>query len=190
MGAGGLAGGAERQSYRVVVPGWQERAVRKHLREAIIPIPQMYTWPARAATALPLPGHARHRRFHAALRRQSQPSTMCPARSAPDGFIGVIGRSTGSRRRPRRGASATAKSMSPACRAAGRAMMFQQFNQVGRLDVMTPRRASQLTRGLVRRCPIIAASTPPSLRAQRSNRASVRTSCQRGASPAAWSHTM
>ena len=36
MGAGGLAGGAERQSYRVVVPGWQERAVEKHLREAII----------------------------------------------------------------------------------------------------------------------------------------------------------
>jgi hypothetical protein len=37
MGAGGLAGGAERQSYRVVAPGWQERAVEKPLREAIIP---------------------------------------------------------------------------------------------------------------------------------------------------------
>ena len=37
MGAGGLAGGAERQSYKVVAPGWQERAVEKHLREAIIP---------------------------------------------------------------------------------------------------------------------------------------------------------
>ena len=36
MGAGGLAGGAERQSYKVVAPGWQERAVEKHLREAII----------------------------------------------------------------------------------------------------------------------------------------------------------
>src|SRR5271163_1044669 len=35
------------------------------------------------------------------------------------GFIGVIGRSTGSRRRPR-GASASAESMSPACRAASR----------------------------------------------------------------------
>ena len=29
MGAGGLAGGAERQSYKVVAPGWQERAVEK-----------------------------------------------------------------------------------------------------------------------------------------------------------------
>src|ERR1700722_1620549 len=37
MGAGGLAGGAGRQSYRVVAPGWQERAVEKPLREAIIP---------------------------------------------------------------------------------------------------------------------------------------------------------
>jgi len=56
------------------------------------------------------------------------------------GFIGVIGRSTGSRRRPR-GASASEKSMSPACRAASRrarrAMIFQQFNLVGRLDVLT-----------------------------------------------------
>jgi len=33
MGAGGLAGGAERQSYRVVAPDWQVRALEK----AIIP---------------------------------------------------------------------------------------------------------------------------------------------------------
>src|SRR5271156_2404736 len=56
------------------------------------------------------------------------------------GFIRVIGRSTGSRRRPR-GASASEKSMSPACRVASRrarrAMIFQQFNLVGRLDVLT-----------------------------------------------------
>ena len=63
MGAGGLAGGAERQSYRVVAPGWQERAVEKHLREAIIHHTVNVHGAGSRATALPLPGHARHRRF-------------------------------------------------------------------------------------------------------------------------------
>ena len=136
MGAGGLAGGAERQSYRVVAPGWQERAVEKHLREAII----HHTANVHGAgSRLPCPCLAMLVIERGVTAPKPAVDDVSPEIGA-GGFIGVIDLSTGSRCRPR-GASASAESMSPACRAAGRrarcAMIFQQFNLVGRFDVLT-----------------------------------------------------
>ena len=139
MGAGGLAGGAERQSYKVVAPGWQERAVEKHLREAIIPhtanvhgVGSRRDPPCPCSAMLVIEGSTR--RYGAnASRRRCVPRDRRRRLHRRDRSINRL-------ETPTAGCIRFGGIDVTACRAASRgalAMIFQQFNLVGRLDVPT-----------------------------------------------------
>jgi hypothetical protein len=89
----------------------------------------MYTEPARAATRPALARPCSSSKVPRGVRAPKPAVDDVSREIGAGGFIGVIARSTGSRRQPR-GASASAESMLPACRAASRGALCDDIPAV------------------------------------------------------------